>query len=173
MLVCPLFDDFVRPRQHRRRDREAEGLGCLQIGSRTRTGGLFDLWTRCPARRTRCARPFPAAPRPSGAPKTLSTRMIVRTSHGSRASADLDHGLPKRTDCNDTKVVVLGRSPSWLTSSRGSGGLVWNRELPGLSAQLRLNICLAIENGTGFGTISDRPPAGRQPRRDHREPSSR
>src|SRR5262249_7450031 len=35
------------------------------------------------------------------------------------------------------------------------GGLVSNQDLPGLSGQLFLNVYLAVENGTGVGTISD------------------
>src|SRR5215475_1971696 len=35
------------------------------------------------------------------------------------------------------------------------GGLVSNRDLPGLSGQLLLNVYLSVENGTGVGTISD------------------
>jgi hypothetical protein len=34
-------------------------------------------------------------------------------------------------------------------------GLVSNRDLPGLSGQVLLNVYLAVANGTGFATISD------------------
>src|SRR5215467_12648239 len=37
-----LLDDFVRPREHRRRDREAEGLGGLQVDDELELGRLFD-----------------------------------------------------------------------------------------------------------------------------------
>jgi len=42
-----------------------------------------------------------------------------------------------------------------LPSSIYIGGLVSNRDLAGLSGQLLLNVYLAVENGTGFGTLSD------------------
>src|SRR5512134_3522916 len=37
-----LFDDLIRPRQQRRRDREAKGLGGLEIDHELELGGLLD-----------------------------------------------------------------------------------------------------------------------------------
>src|SRR5262245_40144215 len=40
--VGPLFDDLIRPRQERGRDREAEGLGGLEVDDEFELGGLLD-----------------------------------------------------------------------------------------------------------------------------------
>src|SRR4029453_6543375 len=42
MLACPLLNDLIRPRKHRRRDRETEGLGGLQVDHQLELGGLLD-----------------------------------------------------------------------------------------------------------------------------------
>jgi hypothetical protein len=40
--VLGLLDDLVRPSEHRRRDREAEGPGRLEVDHQVEDGGLFD-----------------------------------------------------------------------------------------------------------------------------------
>jgi len=47
--------------------------------------------------------------------------------------------------------VQTGNLPSGLYTV----GLVSNRDLPGLAGQLLLTVYLAVEDGTGFGTLSD------------------
>jgi hypothetical protein len=40
--IIQLFNDLIRPRQQRRRDCEAEGLGGLEIDDEIELGGLLD-----------------------------------------------------------------------------------------------------------------------------------
>ena len=42
MSAGPLLDDLIRPRQHRRRDREAERFGGLQVDHELELRGLLD-----------------------------------------------------------------------------------------------------------------------------------
>jgi hypothetical protein len=37
-----LFDDLIRPRQHRCRDRQTQGLGGLEVDNQVELGRLFD-----------------------------------------------------------------------------------------------------------------------------------
>src|SRR5215813_4783546 len=41
-MLWALPDNLIRPRQQRRRDREAEGLGSLEVDDELELGGLFD-----------------------------------------------------------------------------------------------------------------------------------
>src|SRR5262245_50576226 len=56
-------------------------------------------------------------------------------------------------------VLTDGAQARLQTGNLPSGiytvGLVLNRDLPGLAGQLLLNVYLAVEDGTGFGTLSD------------------
>src|SRR5262245_11033741 len=64
-----LFDDVVRAQQERLRNREAEGLGGLQVDNQLDLGRLLDRKIARPPGRARLA----MRPRPTGSPTNVKT----------------------------------------------------------------------------------------------------